>query len=146
MVERPEQGEPAYALTARGEALTTVLEELALWGYELVDPHDPEARTRAVWAAMSMQARMDRAGRPAPDGLYAFAIEDEHFWLRVDGGDSQLRDGAAPYPPDVRVSGELQDFLGVATGAGGEGGLRVEGDADRLGALLETFRLPAPTG
>ena len=38
VVERAQDGQAAYELSGRGEALGSVLEDLALWGYELVDP------------------------------------------------------------------------------------------------------------
>ena len=94
-----------------------------------------------------VHARPYGPGRRArPDGLYAFAVDGERFWLRVADGASQLRDGAPPYAPDVRVSGGLWGFLGVASGAAETGELQIEGDEDRLRALLATFRLPAAVG
>ena len=102
-------------------------------------------RSRAAWAAMSMDARMKRSGGAPPDGVYAFEVGDESFWLRVDGGESMLRDGAPPFEPDVRLSIEKEPFFEVAmaTASPDEAGGRVEGDAQRLETLLETFRLPA---
>ena len=149
VIERVILGAPAgvaaYALTDRGETLQPILEDLALWGFDLVRPDEPDARTRAAWAAMSMRAHMDRSDGAPPDGLYEFSIGEERFWLRVAGGASQLRDGAAPLPPDLRVSTDLRTFLGVATGAldPAAPNLALEGDRRRARALFAAFRLPA---
>jgi DNA-binding HxlR family transcriptional regulator len=135
----------AYALTPHGRTLEPILEDLALWGLPLVDARDPGGRTRAAWVAMAMRRQLERAGTPAPDGLYAFEIGDERFWLRVAGGRSELRDGAAPFTPDALMTAALEPFLRIAAGDRGlDGGddVQVEGDAARLGELLETFRLP----
>jgi len=138
-------GVAAYALTARGETLKPILEDLALWGFELIRPSEtPNARSRAVWAAMSMLAQMDRSEPQPPDGLYEFMVGEERFWLRVLDGVSELRDGPAPLAPDARVIAELSAFLGVASGAldAKDADLRVQGDTSRVDALLRTFRLP----
>jgi DNA-binding HxlR family transcriptional regulator len=138
-------GVPGYDLGDRGRSLMPILEELALWGFEMLDADLEGIRTRAAWAAMTMEANMRRADAVPPDGIYAFEVGDESFWLRVADGKSTLRDGTPPLDPDAVLELELTDFLAVATGEHllPEAGESVRGDAGRLGALLETFRLPA---
>jgi len=137
-------GVPAYGLTVRGEQLTVVLEDLALWGAELLEPPSAAVETRAVWAAMSMRAWMDREPNPAPAGTYAFVVDDQAFWLRVADGRSQLRDGTPPYPPDATLRVGRDGFLALAAGRADVTQVHavVDGDEPRLRSLLETFRLP----
>lgn len=137
---------PAYQLTERGRSLQPILEDLALWGFGLMPPLDEreELTTRAVWAAMTMQATMDRSPDPPPAGIYAFEIGDERFWLAVRDGESDLRDGEPPIAPDATLETEIDGFLGLATGSIGVDDQAIEIDGDRvlLRSLLETFRLP----
>lgn len=140
-------GVAGYDLGDRGRSLQPILEELALWGFELLGGQDPEeVRSRAAWAAMSMHAQMKRSDSRPPDGVYAFEVGGESFWLRVAGGKSTLRDGPPPFEPDATLKIEKEPFFEVAMKAcsPAQAGGRVDGDAERLEALLETFRLPAP--
>lgn len=137
-------GVPGYDLGERGRSLMPILEDLALWGFELLDSDLEGVRTRAAWAAMTMEANMRRSDAEPPDGIYEFDVGDESFWLRIANGESTLRDGPPPLDPDAVLELELADFLAVATGerplpvAGGS----VRGDTGRLGSLFEVFRLP----
>ncbi len=135
---------PAYDLGERGRSLLPILEELALWGFELLDTDLEGVKTRAAWAAMTMEANMKRSDAVPPDGIYEFKVGEESFWLRVADGASVLRDGISPFDPDASLAVDLAGFIGLATGGqalpGPDGS--VEGDAGRLGTLLQTFRLP----
>lgn len=137
------KGVSAYVLTGRGRDLVPVLESLALWGLEIPWPQVQEARSRAAWAAMTMQANMQRGAGEAPDGIYDFDVEGERFWLRVSAGDSELLDGPAPVPPDVRLSTDRAGFMALASGeqepAGASG---VDGDGELLAGLMRSFRFP----
>jgi len=137
-------GVPGYALTASGRALLPLVEDLALWGLEIPWPGLEEARSRAVWAAMTMRANMERSGSPPPDGVFEFTVGDERFWLHVSEGSSQLLDGPAPIEPDARVTGDIADFLQLARRGrlAPRGALKVAGDRDRLRTLVKTFRFP----
>jgi DNA-binding HxlR family transcriptional regulator len=136
---------PGYALTPRGEALRPALAELALWGYELLDADGlEELRSRAAWAAMTMCARMDRDERRPPDGIFAFDVAGERFWLRVAGGRSTLRDGAPPLEPEASLIADRNGFFAIAAGVAGpdSDGASLTGDRQLMLQLLETFRLP----
>lgn len=136
---------PGYDLGERGRSLMPILEELALWGFELLDSDTEGVRSRAAWAAMTMEANMKRAEGTPPDGIFAFEVGDESFWLRVSDGNSTLRDGPPPFEPDARLRADLAGFLGIAAGASCAGvtGASVDGDRDRFETLLTGFRLPA---
>jgi len=142
----PPVSSPAYGLAERGLKLQPILEDLALWGFELIPDLDqsPELTTKATWAAMSMKAAMDRNPTSPPEGIFGFEVGAENFWLRVSDGESILRDGPPPFEPDaaIRLSGER--FFGVASGrlALADSQAEIRGDLPRLEALLCTFRLP----
>ncbi len=139
-------GITAYGLSEHGEGLTAALQDLIVWGTDLLEPPNRHVETRAAWAAMSMQAWMDRSPDVAPDGTYGFAVGDEAFWLRVSDGRSQLRDGVPPYPADAGLRLDREAFLSLATGQRDLDHTEAEihGDERRLEKLLETFRLPLP--
>lgn len=136
---------PAYALGPKGLSLEPILEDLALWGFELGVIERDELRTRAAWAAMSMRAQMVRSDGPPPEGTYAFEVGDEKFWLMVKGDVVSLQDGVPPFEADVKATMNQNDFFAAATGKGrpANAGATIEGDASRLETLFETFRLPA---
>jgi len=138
----PPAGVAAYELTPDGEALEPVLEEMGLWGYGRIPREENEDRFRAAWVALTMRAVLAREGGDVPDGLYAFAVGDERFWVRVAGGRASVRLGAAPYPPDLTVSCDLPTFLRLAEEGPGPGDDGVSDDPERLAALLSGFRLP----
>jgi DNA-binding HxlR family transcriptional regulator len=149
VVERVTLPAPAevagYDLGERGRSLQPILEDLALWGFDLLVRTDADrVRSRAAWAAMSMKAHMDREDGVPPDGLYAFEVGQEAFWLRISDGESTLRDGRPPFDADVDVAIDKEPFLRVAMAdcSPSDAGARIEGDAERLESLLETFRLP----
>jgi DNA-binding HxlR family transcriptional regulator len=139
-------GISAYGLTEHGEGLTAALQDLIVWGSDLLEPPSHDAETRAAWAAMSMQAWMNRRPDVAPDGTYAFTVGDEAFWLRVSDRGSQLRDGVPPYPADAGLSLDRDAFFSLATGQRDldHTEAEIQGDERRLEKLLETFRLPMP--
>jgi DNA-binding HxlR family transcriptional regulator len=139
-------GISAYGLTEHGEGLTAALQDLSVWGTDLLEPPSHDAETRAAWAAMNMQAWMSRSPDVAPDGTYAFTVGDEAFWLRVSDGRSQLRDGVPPYPADAGLMLERGAFFSLATGQRDldHTDAEIHGDERRLEQLLETFRLPVP--
>lgn len=135
----------AYDLTTRGRDLLAPVEELGLWGFEMVpDAQKAGLTSRPAWAAMTMKARMDRAETDPPDGIFAFEAGREQFWLRVADGGSVLSDGVPPFKPDIRVEVDREGFFAIASGAQTprRAGARIEGDPEALEVLLRTFRLP----
>jgi DNA-binding HxlR family transcriptional regulator len=140
----PPAGVAAYELTSDGEALEPMVEEMALWGYGRIPREDNEDRFRAAWVALTMRAVLAREGGDAPDGLYAFAVDDESFWVRVADGRATVRLGGPPYPPDLTVRCDLPTFVRLAEEGPGPGDAGLSDDPERLAALLRGFRLPRP--
>ena len=142
----PPAAVPAYDLSERGDSLRPILEDLALWGFELLaDEAREQTEPRAAWAAMLMNAQMKRSGATPADGTYAFVVGEESFWLRIKDGESSLRDGSPPFDCDVLATVDKQGFFDMASGNAtpSAAGVRVEGVSSRLETLLKTFRLPS---
>ena len=142
----PPAGVRVYELTARGRELEAPLEALALWGFELL-PERPASTARAAWAATSMRAAAAGGELDRADGIYAFEIGEERFYVTVAAGDIQLLDGVPPMDPDVRVQTDLESFAALPDRLDADAGgrVRVTGDGERLRRLLRGFRLPART-
>ncbi len=140
----PPAGGAAYELTPAGEELEPMVEEMALWGFRRIPREENEDRFRAAWIALTMRAMLAREGGGAPDGLYAFRVDVEAFWVRVAGGLASVRLGDPPYPPDVTVRCDLPAFLRLAEDGPGPQDAALSDDPERLAALLERFRLPRP--
>ena len=138
----PPAGVAAYELTPEGEALEPVVSAMALWGYGRIPREFNEDRFRASWIALSMRAAMAAEGGAAPDGLYAFEVEDERFWVRIAGDRATVRLGPPPYPPDLTVRCDLPAFLRLAEEGPGPQDAGLTDDPERLAALLAGFRLP----
>ncbi len=128
IVERVELPPPAavaaYGLTERGEGLREVVEGLALWGFELLDPERDAARgytTRGSWLAATMAAahrRRAAVGEEAVE-LPALAVncdvDGEHFVIRVRAGRADVRHGAAE-DADAELRCTMRDFYELTTG------------------------------
>lgn len=144
----PPANVPVYELTERGEALRPMLEELALWGYELLPEGPSDETVRAAWAAMSMGAVTDRHGPGDVRGTFAFTVGDERFHVTVQEDGAQVRTGVPTTPADVEVTADPTTFFALAghatTPAQAEraGTLTVTGDRRRLDDLLTVFHLP----
>ncbi|CAA9522935.1 MAG: Transcriptional regulator, HxlR family [uncultured Solirubrobacteraceae bacterium] len=138
-----------YELAARGEALRPVMEELGVWGFELMPEAPGDDVVQPRWAALLMRAMMLRGDGPAVEGVFAFEPADDPFWVRSAGGRVDARRGAAPVPPDATIRCDLPTFFAVALGAVtprdaiAAGDLEVEGERRAAERLLKVFRLPA---
>ena len=140
---------PVYELTERGEGLRPVLEELALWGYDLL-PAEPagEVATRASWAAMTMGAVLDRTDTTGLQGTFAFTVGDELFYVTVADDAARVHQGVPP-AAEAHATTDPSTFFAIADGrlsprqAMRDGLLVVDGDRRLLGRLLAGFHLPA---
>ena len=142
-------GVPVYELTERGEQLRPVLEDLALWGYDLLPDRPAEGDAhRASWAAMSMGAVLDRADHGDLRGSFAFTVGDESFTVVVTDDGARVEQGARPdagvhAAADPATFFALADARTTAARAVRDGGLTVTGDRRLLERLLTGFHLPA---
>ncbi|MEU3985805.1 helix-turn-helix domain-containing protein [Streptomyces sp. NPDC026672] len=136
----------AYELADRGQALLPVLTGLAEWGAGLEAP-PPTYTDRVAWRLVAMRLTApDEAVRF--DTLTQLDVDDEQFWLRGDGGQVQVRVGAAPMKPDLRLKCGTDTFTSLARGRTtvdrevAAGDLVVDGEPDTARLFFETFSLP----
>jgi DNA-binding HxlR family transcriptional regulator len=136
IVERVELPAPAsvdaYALTDRGEGLRPVIESLALWGYELLEP---EAEYELGWEARPSWLTSTLAAGAEPDALAAldgrafnFAVDGDRFSIRVSDGVARVRHGELD-DADGELTTDLRSYVDLATG-------RAEAEDDLLGSLF----------
>lgn len=141
-------GVQVYELTVRGEQLLPALEDLALWGFELLpDAPAPEDAARVSWAALSMRAVLDREDYGDLRGTFAFHVGDELFHVTLTDADARVAQGV-PHAPTLLAVTDPMTFLALAdrrltpARAVREGNLQVTGDRRLLDRLLKSFHLP----
>lgn len=153
VVHRTELPLPAgvrvYALTERGRRLEPILDELAVWGFDLLPDTPGDAVARGSWIALSMRAAAGGGPRPVADGVLALVVADEPFVLAVRGGHLHVRHGTPDAPADAHAETDVPTFYELAAGlldvgaAEDDGRLTTDGDRDYLQAVLRAFPLPA---
>ena len=131
-----------YELGPRGEALMPILEDLAIWGFDLMPETPGDDVVQPRWAALTMAGVLRRSRRPRTDGVYAFEAGEDRFWLRVADDRVDVRRGAPPIAPDATIRSDTGAFFAAALGH--EAPLEIEGDARAARRLLKAFRLPTP--
>lgn len=123
VVERVELPAPAsveaYALTARGEELRPVIESLALWGYELLEPeveYEQGWEARPSWLTSTLAAGAEPTALERLDGrAFNFAVDGDRFSVRVSDGVARVRHGEIA-DPDAEMTTDLRSYVGLATG------------------------------
>lgn len=140
----PPAASTVYELDAYGEELAEAMLPLALWGARhLLDGPPREGELfRAEWALLFARALLDPERTKGVRGTYEFDIDGSVACLVIDDGTINVRSGEAEQAPDVRVSVDLETFVGVGRGeiepmqAMADGRWAMEGTPDALQALL----------
>ena len=103
-----------YALTERGAAARTAVEELGFWGATL-EPVAPPQHPRSIRAiAMALQAVLARAGDALPDvrHLIELEIDGEHLQIVLDARPSASAGPSTDADARIRVPRPtMSDFL-----------------------------------
>ena len=103
-----------YALTERGAAARTAVEELGFWGATL-EPVVPAQHPRSIRAiAMALQAVLARAGDALPDVRHVIElqIDDEHLQIVLDARPSASAGPSTDADARIRVPrSTMSDFL-----------------------------------
>lgn len=123
VVERVELPAPAsveaYALSARGEELRPVMNSLALWGYELLEPeaeYEQGWEARPSWLTSTLAAGAEPTALEDLDGrAFNFAIEGDRFSVRVSEGVARVRHGELD-DADAELTTDLRSYVDLATG------------------------------
>jgi DNA-binding HxlR family transcriptional regulator len=134
LIEQTELPPPAavtaYVLTRRGERLRPVLEELAIWGFELLDPArilDDQDMARGSWLAFTSAAAGAGARRTEGAAVAQFDIDGDRFSIRLRDGRAWVRHGVAD-DPDATLTASMTEWW-ATVGQGAEPA-RVDGDRD----------------
>ncbi|WP_234383234.1 winged helix-turn-helix transcriptional regulator [Streptomyces dysideae] len=131
-----------YRLTPLGQQLREPVLLLGRWGLTMLEP-DEQARTRAEWGLLAVEAMM--RGQDVPDRAerYEFHIDDLVFHIAVSDGAASVQRGPAQKPAMTAVS-RSQTFIKIGGGILGPfeavaaGELSLSGDPE---AVLRCCRL-----
>jgi DNA-binding HxlR family transcriptional regulator len=130
-----------FRLTARGEGLQPVLEDLTRWGVPLMIEPKPDDAVRSHWLAWALELMLIDRRPDSPPVTIGLKTGDRHIVVEARDGTIHTRLGPAP-DADLTLSGEPRPILGLLLGlldlAGAEArGVESHGDAavlDRIGA------------
>ena len=137
-----------YELDDRGRRLEPVLDDLALWGYDLLPDAPGENLARASWIALSMRAAAGDEPCDLGDGVIGLDVAGELLVLSSVDGHLRVRHGVPDGPPTATLRTDLATFYLIASGAltlaaaKRAGQLEVDGDSRYAAALLRAYPLP----
>ena len=136
-----------YALTERGAAARTAVEELGFWG-AMLEPLAPPRHKRSIRAiAMALQAVLSRAGDALPDARHVIELEvdAQHIQIVLDRRPSVTAGPATDADARIRVSrSTMSDFL-LGQSFDKKAFVHVSGDKTARSALLRAFGSMSPS-
>lgn len=143
-----------FRLTARGEGLRPVLDELFRWGLPLMTEQKPDDAVRSHWLAGALEALLTDRRPEAPPASVELETGDQPIVIEVRDGAIHTRVGPAANP-DATLTGEPKPILGFLIGAreladAKAAGVKCEGDLEVLnrirGLPSEAGAIGLPTG
>ncbi|QLE75114.1 hypothetical protein FGW37_29040 [Streptomyces rectiverticillatus] len=108
----PPAASTVYELTALGEAMRPVVDELTRWGLRFLGAPRPGERFRLGWLLGCVRAGFRPELARGLHETYEFRVDGEVFHLRVDDGTLDVRHGSAGDAACV-VSTDLATFMAV---------------------------------
>ncbi len=145
----PPAGSKVYELTETGRSLEPVVVGLCRWGFRFfLGPPRPEDELNPAWAVVAVRAALKPGAVGGTRETYEFRIDEEAFYVRVEDGEAEARQGPAA-DPDLVICGGTRVFLDLAVGklepteAMESGAIRFEGDREALARCLKMFEVPA---
>ncbi|MGK5730239.1 winged helix-turn-helix transcriptional regulator [Streptomyces sp. URMC 124] len=108
----PPAASAVYELTALGEAMRPVVDELTRWGLRFLGAPRPGERIRLSWLLGCVRAGFRPELARGLHETYEFRVDGEVFHLRVDDGTLDVRHGSAGEAACV-VSTDLATFMAV---------------------------------
>ena len=144
----PPAGSKVYELTDLGRSLKPVIMALSRWGLKLLDAPRREEESRPAWAMVALQSSLNPEVAAGLKETYEFRVDGELFHVRVEGDETEVRQGPAA-DPDLTVSGDTETLLGVTAGrlalaeAVDTGAIEIEGDR---GALVRCLAMLGSSG
>ncbi len=137
----PPAGSKVYELTDLGRSLEEVVMALSRWGLKLLGTPRQEDDLQPTWAMVALQSSLQPDAASGLRETYEFHVDGELFYVRVEGGEAEARQGRAA-DPDLIVSGDTETLLSIAAGrlapaeAVDTGAIRIEGNREALARCL----------
>ena len=137
----PPAGSKVYELTDLGRSLEEVVMALSRWGLKLLGTPRQEDDLQPTWAMVALQSSLQPDAASGLRETYEFHVDGELFYVRVEGGEAEARQGRAA-DPDLIVSGDAETLLSIAAGrlapaeAVDTGAIRIEGNREALARCL----------
>jgi len=131
----PPAASKVYELTELGRSLEPVVMGLARWGLEFLGASREEDDRQPAWAVVALRAALRAEATEEARESYEFRVDDEVFHVRIEDGETNVRQGSAS-APDLVVRSDTQTLLAVAAGriepaeAVASGAIWMEGDVD----------------
>lgn len=131
-----------YELTPRSKQLLPVLGALGRWGYDWAWGAPRETEAVDIGAILRVATGLVEPG-PETTGVAAFAVERDlaataHYTLTVRQGEVALHERKVPVA-DVRIAGEVADWIDALGPECDPGGLRIDGDERLASRLLDAI-------
>ena len=130
-----------YALTERGAAARTAVEELGFWGATL-QPIVPPKHPRSIRAiAMALQAILSRAGGALPDARHVIELEvdGEHAQVVLDSSPSVTAGPSTDADARIRVARPTLSHFLLGRSFNKKGFVRVSGNDVSRTALIRAL-------
>lgn len=137
-----------YELTPLGERLLPAVEQLAIWGMQLLEPYPSGRTANPVWTTLSMRAGGDPDACRDVRGAIAFHVDDERFRVEFDHGSVAIVEGDLPEPPDLTVACDHRTYASIGyrildiDEASAAGLLQLDGDRALLDVCFEVLQFP----
>lgn len=147
----PPAASTVYELTEYGRELEEILLALGRWGARSMGLRGPEQALKPEWLAVALLAFAHRDAAEGVRETYELRLGAAAFHARADDGAVTIQSGPAA-DPDLVVETDEETLIALLGGfldpaeAAGSGKLRIEGEEEALGRLIEIFRFPQPEG
>jgi DNA-binding HxlR family transcriptional regulator/putative sterol carrier protein len=131
----PPAASRVYELTELGRSLEPVVMGLARWGLEFLGASREEEDRQPAWAMVALRSVLKAEATAETRENYEFRVDDEVFHVRIEDGETEVRQGSAADPALV-VRSDTQTLLAVAAKraepaeAVASGAIGMEGDRD----------------
>jgi DNA-binding HxlR family transcriptional regulator/putative sterol carrier protein len=131
----PPAASRVYELTDLGRSLEPVVMSLARWGLEFLGASQKEEDRQPAWAMVAVKSVLEAEATAETRESYEFRVDDEVFHVRIEDGETEVRQGSAADPALV-VRSDTQTLLAVAAGraepaeALASGAIGMEGDRE----------------
>lgn len=145
----PPAARHVYELTTDGRDLAAAIGPLVAWGAKRIQEPLPGDKFNSRWSAIAMAMLGDKEATKGIRETYQYFVDANAFYVSVDDGSIEVRDGRAENPIIV-VTTDEKTWAAIAMGettpgaAAAEGVLTIDGDrqaARRAGKIFSRDRM-----